>query len=93
MKQKTISGRIQADTAMEIQFLQRELGINQTAVIESAIHRLYQETQATKSALSRYERFKKSGFLGGIEAEPDLSVSYKKKYDEYLQEKHARVRS
>lgn len=90
MKQKTISGRIKAGTALEIQFLKREMGINQTAVIESAIHHLYQETKAKKPTLSRYELFKKSGFIGGIEAEPDLSVSYKKKYAAYLQKKHAR---
>ncbi|MCE5317008.1 MAG: hypothetical protein LLG04_06545 [Parachlamydia sp.] len=88
MKQQTISSRIKTETALEIQFLKKELGINQTSIIESAIHHLYQETKQKKKQ-SRYELFKKSGFIGAIKAEPDLSVNYKKKFADYLSEKYA----
>lgn len=86
---KTISGRINAETATEIQFLKKELDLNQTAVVQSAIHLLYQQTRAKKTKLTRFEKFKKTGFLRAIQAESDLSETYKEKYDEYLKKKHA----
>jgi hypothetical protein len=88
-KAKTVSSRISAETIMEIQFLKKELGVNQTAVIQSAIHHFYQETKAKKPSSTRYELFEKAGFLGTVKAEKDLSETYKEKLADYLKEKHA----
>lgn len=89
MKEKSISSRVTPNTFMEIQFLKRELGINQTEIVQNAIHLLYQTTKTEKPKLTRYELFEQSGFLGAIEAEKDLSETYKQKLDVYLKKKYA----
>ncbi|MBS0656604.1 MAG: hypothetical protein JSR46_12565 [Verrucomicrobia bacterium] len=78
-KTKTVSSRISAETIMELRFLKRELGVNQSVVIQSAIHHFYQETKAKKPGFTRYELFEKTGFLGTVRAEEDLSETYKEK--------------
>lgn len=85
---KTISSRVKDDTLMEIQFLKKELGVNQTAVIQSAIHFFYQTTKSKKPKTSRYKMFEQAGFIGAIKEKRDLSETYKQEIDEYLKNKH-----
>ncbi len=92
MKYKTISGRITEETALELHFLRNELGTSQTEILETAIHKLYVEAKAMKPKLSRYEFLKQSGFVGSVEAEPDLSSNYKNVIYDYLLKKHGRTK-
>ncbi len=88
MTEKTISSRVKEDTLIELQFLKKELGVNQTAVIQSAIHLLYQSTKSKKPKMTRYKMFEQAGFIGAIEAKSNLSETYKQEIDEYLKKKY-----
>lgn len=92
-KNVSISARIDSATEEEMDFLERELGIDKTNIVIAAIHYLSNAIKRKKGKKSPFEILKKSGFIAAFEGSPTFSEDYKKEFATSLREKHAAYRA
>jgi hypothetical protein len=77
---RRVNARLDAQTQAELECLVRETGQSVTEVIRAAIHRYYQQCQATAHNVA--DDF--ADLIGAVEGPEDWSVDYKRTLSEDL---------
>jgi metal-responsive CopG/Arc/MetJ family transcriptional regulator len=81
-----VNARLPEDDAKKLAYLAKAERKSVSEIIRAAIQRYYSEAKSAEAAAAGILR--RIGFIGCVEGDGDLSVTYKKHVDAYLRRKH-----
>ena len=81
-----INARLDDERAEKLRFIRSATSDSITGVVERAIDLYYEQVRATGTVAG--DALRKFGFIGGFEADEELSVNYKQALAEGLGTKH-----
>ncbi|HZF33093.1 MAG TPA: ribbon-helix-helix domain-containing protein [Candidatus Angelobacter sp.] len=81
-----VNARLPEDDAKKLAYLSKAEGKSVSEIIRAAIQRYYSETKSTEAAATGI--LFRTGFVGCVAGDGDLSATYKQHLSDYLLRKH-----